>query len=96
MTTGDNDNVDVDNGYGGGEEANDVDDNAGFDLIHRVNRLFFQSSDEDDDDACDENNGGGCNTEKPKWRLGPYEKYREWRNPRGWQRHPLYVIILGG
>ena len=90
-----------------GESINDSDNE--YDIVHKVvietshdemddgdDDGEEEESDEDDDEADDnedDDDDDGNNNDEEELDPTPYKKYKKWR---GWRRHPLYVIILGG
>ena len=88
-----------------GESINDSDNE--YDIVHKV--VIETTPDEmgdDDDDGeegdseegddeagDDEDDDEDDDNDDEELDPTPYKKYKKWR---GWRRHPLYVIILGG
>ena len=68
-----------------------------YDFVHDV-IIEHNLADEDDDGDDDEDYGDDDDTadddDDEADDTPPYKKYEKWR--KGWMKHPLYVIILGG
>ena len=78
------------------EESNNDGDN-GYDIVHKVvvdQPIDDDDDDEDDDDDDDdEDDDDDDDDEEDEEDLTPYKDYDKWR---GWRKHPLFVVILGG
>ena len=81
-----------------GENVNESDSDSEYDIIHKV--VIDNSNDEDDevgeDDEEVEGEEDDDDDDEDTDDSLPYEKYKLWTEGRGWPKHPLYVIILGG
>jgi len=87
---------------GGGEATKTSSDEDEDYLVHQVNRIKFQDNEEGkgEDDASDNGIGEevdddkGPEAETDDHADAPYKRTQNWK--KGWEQHPLYIIILGG
>ena len=68
-----------------------------YDFVHDViieHSIDDEDDDGDDDDEYVDDDDDTEDEEEEEDDTPPYKKYEKWK--KGWMKHPLYVIILGG
>ena len=74
--------------------------NEEYDIVHTVvidpiveDNDNNDTDDDTDDESIEEDNEFDDDDQSSLNDEPPYKKYKKWR---GWRKHPLYVVILGG